>query len=178
MSRAHDNFSGAFHIVSISHLEGLINVNNLIKSLRILYMQHPLLKAIINNTSYKPSFEIDQSRHKFENIPIVAQLRKNDSHWETVLNLELKTPLQITESLWRVIILHEPGAEQSKCELIFSFHHAISDVISIAYFIKDMLTHYSNLQNLKLNEKKISEFFPYYHPQNVFLQRILHGNNI
>lgn len=171
ISRAHDNFSGALHVVSIFHIEGLINVDNLIKSLQILYIQHPLLKAKINNTPGKSLFEVDESVHKFEDIPIIVKARRNDAHWEDVMGAELKHPLQINKSLWRATILHESNTTQSQCELIFSFHHAISDVISTAYFIKDMLIYYDNLQNSKLNEKINQPTLPLLPPIEQLLEK-------
>lgn len=129
----HDQFAGTGNVLSAARLEGYLNYDRIVEALRMLFNQHPLLRATLGESNYRPYFIINNC---FENIPITFIPLTHD--WLSAFPNALKEKFITDRYLWRAII--QSSEDQQNHVLIFIFHHAISDGLSAVTFIKQFLS--------------------------------------
>lgn len=132
----HDNLAGTGIIFNALLLNGHIDLAALKLALRCLFDRHPLLRATISPAPIGFTFNINAT---FEHIEIRSVTPKHDHTWQQIIEQALKQPLQIGQSLWRVIALDDSTGH---CQILLFFHHAIADGLSCGYFAHDLLQTY------------------------------------
>ncbi|MFB2968978.1 condensation domain-containing protein [Aerosakkonema sp. BLCC-F183] len=120
------------HFAMTAQIKGKFSIEQLKQALALVQQRHPLLRVrIALDEAGQPCFvEADTS------IPVRVVQRQGEQHWQREVERELSIPFVFWEApLVRVVLLHSTDVS----ELILTCYHPISDGMSAAYLIRDIL---------------------------------------
>lgn len=137
----HNDQYGTSLIVIYAKFSGSVSAELLQQALKILFNRHPLLQARVLVSKNKYEFICDR---QFSDIPCKNLLNYSVNDYQEIILQELNTPLETSAYLWRAVFNYRP---QEFAELIFSFHHAIADGLSLSYLISEFIEYYALLAN-------------------------------
>lgn len=104
------------------------------EALDSVQQRHPNLSVQISGNTYSTAFFEPVADCK---IPLSIVYTKRDENWNELLERELNIPLDITVApLAKAVVIQQSG----KSVFIFISNHSIGDGMSVALFIRDVLT--------------------------------------
>lgn len=142
----HDFFSGTSNVTVRANLMGQLDIPRVQTVLKILFLRHPLLRAIIKEKSRDFYFQLSAN---FADIPLkilycereTDRHHKHESFYLHHVEEEQSKPFVIDQFLWKVVLII---CEQTQHHtLIVTFHHAITDGLSTESFIHEFLMFYN-----------------------------------
>ena len=122
------------HFAVVAEINGNALDHQWRQALDTVQQRHPSLSVRISGNEYSTArFEhVDDCE-----IPLSIAYTKRDEDWTSVLEEELKVPIDITKApLARAVVIQQTG----KSVFIFLSNHSIGDGMSSALFIRDILT--------------------------------------
>jgi len=138
----HDRCRCAGMATAVVRIRGPLAEAPLRESLLVLQKRHPLLRAAIVEESryFRISFDAWNAipeDMRLSAVPLHVVERQSDMHWEACAAEEIAHDFAPdAPCLWRAVALLPPGGP-GPGELILLFHHAISDGMCLASFVKD-----------------------------------------
>jgi NRPS condensation-like uncharacterized protein len=122
----------------VARILGSISIDRFKEIISKLKIKHPLLSSRIIFDEKNIAWLINEN---VDEIPIIEKIRTKEDDWIEILIKEQKHifPLQ-NGPLIRFIVIKGSNS----FDLIINCHHAISDGLSIAYLIHDIIYHLSN----------------------------------
>lgn len=128
-------------IVNLAELEGDLKPEIVQQALKLVQQRHPMLQVYIVETEDGMYFQSEG----ITEIPLQVTYQKNENEAVKIAEKELhikfppgKTPL------CRLTLLYSPK-NQTTCQMIITFHHAIIDGISCMQLINDLLLYYQKI---------------------------------
>ena len=131
------NAAFPFSVICVLRLNSGPTISSLRSALDRLQKAHPLLNAGIRERKGHFWFELDQDALP---IPLLTEPREDDNHWLKSAREELNRGFDHGKaSLIRIRYLVSPS-DGGDSEIILSFHHAITDAISLLSLTDQLLT--------------------------------------
>lgn len=123
------------YAIMVARVQGSISIEKLKMILNQLKLKHPLLNSKIMYDDENNAWLING---KIPEIPLIEKKRAYDEEWVEVLKKEQTHLFPLHEGpLIRFILLRDPNS----FDLIINCHHSISDGLSLAYLIDDILNY-------------------------------------
>ena len=122
------------HFAVVAEIDGNALDHQWRQALNTVQQRHPNLSVRISGNEYSTAYfeHVDDCE-----IPLSIAYTKKDEDWTSVLEEELKIPIDITKApLARAVVIQQSG----KSVFIFLSNHSIGDGMSSALFIQDILT--------------------------------------
>jgi hypothetical protein len=124
------------------------------RALDFLQSRHPILRAGIGRHQRSPFFF-----HSSSPIPIVRERRIDSLHWQDIAARALNSGLDLSGPLLKCTFVEGSARE---CDLVFSFHHAVMDAVSVTALTKDFL---ATVQGLAMGETMVApNLYPFPEP--------------
>lgn len=130
-------YCGDDQLVICTHLLGKLDYQKLIETLAIIFNKFHRLRC---------SFQLDANKRfvlqesvKFRDIPIAHITEKPFYYWRSIVQEKLAALFPLAHHLWEATLLSTN--EQQHC-LILSFHHVMTDGISSAELVHQILEGY------------------------------------
>jgi hypothetical protein len=122
MALTHRELRGTTQIAHLIHLRGHIEYAQLRLAAKILFGQFSILRCVIKETDGVFFFSEILT---FDRIPIRQVVIADPGAWRAILDEETDSPLEQTESLWRLTLISGPGSDDAR--LVVVGHHAMAD---------------------------------------------------
>ena len=136
----HDLCNNSESIAAGIEISGDLSFERLQEAIRQVFDSQPFLRARIVQDGDEYYFKFDCS---FEDISIVQKQVHSESEWPQLVDQDMNTPFSVHQSLWRLRLLPVSSQNSPKCAIVCSFHHSISDGISIIAFLHQVLSYYA-----------------------------------
>lgn len=154
----HEDYMCSGMVMQYARIKGPVTEAKLRNVLASLQNRHPLLRAKMVSGSQCGEFQIvshgsinQEEREKI--VPMTYLQKVSDTHWQEVLEEEIAGDFADGAPLWRLTFLHDKTEDQ-RHDLVFMFHHSISDGLSNAHVVKDLA---AGLEALEANHDKSFE---------------------
>jgi len=122
------------HFAVVAEIDGNATDHQWRQALDTVQQRHPNLSVKISGNEYSTVYFEHVENCK---IPLRIAYTKRDEDWTSLLEEELKMPIDITKApLARAVVIQQSG----KSVFIFLSNHSIGDGMSSALFIRDILT--------------------------------------
>ncbi|MER3588550.1 MAG: alcohol acetyltransferase, partial [Mastigocladus sp. ERB_26_1] len=125
--------AGAYNIVTICRINGLLSEEVIRQALELLQARHPRLNSRIVNKLNGLRFETG-----YIQIPLRVVTKQHPQQWQEVVWEELNQKTESHKSLMRVVLVHLKN-ENNINYLITTIHHAIADGISCIKLHSELL---------------------------------------
>jgi NRPS condensation-like uncharacterized protein len=126
--------ANSYHVVTISRISGLLNLEILRQALDLIQKRHPYLNARIigdvNNMRFQPGAS---------QIPLKIVNKPHSHQWQEVVREELNEKIASDKVLMRVVLVKIKN-EDNINYLITTFHHSIIDGLSSVQLHSEILT--------------------------------------
>ncbi|MGE3919393.1 MAG: condensation domain-containing protein, partial [Gammaproteobacteria bacterium] len=141
----HDFFSGTSNVTARVNVTGIIEPARIQTILKILFLRHPLLRAVIKEKSSDFYFSLSAN---FADVPfkIFYCAKESDRHHKHVdfylqiVDEEQAKSFLVEEYLWRIALIMCENSNNHT--LVVTFHHSIADGLSAANFFHEFLMLY------------------------------------
>jgi hypothetical protein len=129
-------------VTMVARIKGNVNTSELRDAITKLQQRHTLLRVRVKlDKNNIPWFTSENN----QDLPIKIVLRKNESDWINIINIECKIPFLFeTQTPIRFILIYSPEIS----ELVIVCHHIICDGLSLAYLARDILEYLGNPKRL------------------------------
>ena len=125
--------AGAYNIVTICRINGLLSEEVIRQALELLQARHPRLNSRIVNKLNGLHFETG-----YIQIPLRVVTKLHPQQWQEVVWQELNQKIESHKSLMRVVLVHLNN-EKNVNYLITTIHHAIADGLSCIQLHSELL---------------------------------------
>ena len=133
---------GAWNVITISCLQGILTKDVLRQSLDLIQFRHPRLRSqIVGNSLDELYFVESQDRVK---IPLQVVWQTKDESWQDIVVSELNQAIDSSQYLMKCFLVYRQSSENS-LYLITKIHHAICDGLSAIKLHSEIL---QNCQNI------------------------------
>ena len=150
----HDRLMSTGTIVTMSQIMGRLDRDRFEKSMAWLIQRHPLLRAALVAQDDGYHFEILSNA---TSVPMTVLERPNQTHWQLVVEQQLLESFEVSQPLWRVLLLQSDDPSVQQNEVVFLIHHAIADGLSCVHLNSQWLDVY---QRLAVGEEVKVEHLP------------------
>lgn len=139
----HDCYRCSGQSLAALRIDGPLNAATLAQCLSLLQNRHPLLQALIAESSAGYTFtrtawlalSPDGRRAA---VPLQVIARRNEDHWKEVARTEIDRDVAAgAHCLWRTVALQDAAGHVR--ELLMLFHHSLCDGMSMTRFVHDLL---------------------------------------
>lgn len=152
----HDRLLSTGTIMTMSQIDGRLDVDIIRQVVDLLMQRHPLLCAALSEKEDGYHFELTATP---SSVPITVYSRIDDTHWQLLVEQQLLEPIDTNQAMWRVVLLQSDNQEEQQNELIFLIHHAIADGLSCVHLNAQCLDYY---QRLSVGEQVTVDSLPFY----------------
>lgn len=133
--------------VNVARIEGEISVSILQEALNSVQKRHPMLQVQICELSDGAYFKSEG----MQKIPLKVIDRKDENHWLKIAEEELHLKFSYNNNypLCRLTLLSS-SLNTKINEIIFTFHHSITDGLSCINFLDELLSDYQKITDGKI----------------------------
>ncbi|MEW6444410.1 MAG: condensation domain-containing protein [bacterium] len=130
--------SSAANLIWTVSVQGRLSLQTLEQALRLAQQRHPLLSVRVDSAGGRARFVRDGSLR----VPVRVLQGSEPDRWVRETELELNVPIPASNHpLLRVVLIEGRDAT----DLVFTFHHCITDGPSSACVVRDVLSDYHRL---------------------------------
>lgn len=137
----HDLSFNSESIAAGIELQGDVSFEKLKKALKKIVAAQALLRARIISEGKDNFFSFDVN---FDDLPILRKQATSANAWLELVDEQMNQPFPIDQYLWRFTLLEPVHGERQNFAIVCSFHHSISDGISVMAFFDQVLAYYAN----------------------------------
>jgi NRPS condensation-like uncharacterized protein len=147
LSLMHDNLFATGTGIAMFGFTGQLDEEKLRQALNLVFIKHPLLRAVISHDNNAYYFELTV---KFDEIPISFIYNAPDEEWKHIAEEVINSEIETQKSLWRFYAIK--NKDENSCQCILNIHHAIADGMSLMKLVEDILNYYGQiLSNTSFN---------------------------
>ncbi len=133
----HDKAGGTTNLVGMTRVTGPLDREVLNRALGIIGECHPSLRSSLNESPQGDAMIEVEDRLLY--TPFVVRDRDSAEDWITCFENDMQAPFKRQELPWRVTLLQGGVRQEGAKEIVASFHHSLSDGISLATFFGCLL---------------------------------------